>query len=71
MQAQMLYLQAQMLYLIRLPHIAGNLDKLLVLWTFMYLKYSDFCFTPEDAYASCLACVLKPVCLSCGSATAS
>lgn len=56
----MLYLQAQMVYLIRPSNIAGNLDELLVLWTFMYLKYSDFCFTHEDAYTSCLAHVLRP-----------
>lgn len=38
MQAEMLYLQAQMVYLIRPSNIAGNLDELLVLWTFMYLN---------------------------------
>lgn len=57
LQAEMTYLQAQMVYLIRPTHRAENLDDLLVLWTFLYLKYSDFCFMPEDSYTSCFTCV--------------
>lgn len=49
------YLQAQMVYLIRPPLIARNVDELLHLWIFIYLKYSDLHFTPQDAYTSCLA----------------
>lgn len=53
-------LPTQMVYLIRPPNIAGNVDELLHLWIFIYLKYSDLCFTPQDAYTSCLACALRP-----------